>query len=60
MEAKRFKGWHCRFCDFPVNLDVICLDLVVDGKVVAEIKAVECIHESHAAVALAYLKATQQ
>jgi GxxExxY protein len=34
------------------------LDLVIDRKVVVEIKAVEAIHEAHLAAALAYLKAT--
>jgi len=46
----RYEGVHVGFYR---------LDLVVDGKIVVEIKAVECIHESHIAVALAYLKATQ-
>ena len=47
---KRYEGVHVGFYR---------LDLVVDGKIVVEIMAVECIHEFHIAVALAYLKATQ-
>lgn len=35
------------------------LDLVVERKVVVEVKAIEAIHEAHLAVALAYLKATR-
>ena len=46
-----------RYEGMPVGL--YRLDLVVAGKVVVEVKAVEHIHEVHLAVALAYLKATQ-
>ena len=45
-----------RYMGIPVGL--YRLDLVVDRKVVVEVKAVESIHEAHLAVALAYLKAT--
>jgi len=45
-----------RYQGIPVGL--YRLDLVVDKKVVVEVKAVETIHEAHLAVALAYLKAT--
>jgi GxxExxY protein len=45
-----------RYHGIPVGL--YRLDLVVGGKVVVEVKAVEAIHEAHLAVTLAYLKAT--
>jgi GxxExxY protein len=45
-----------RYEGIPVGL--YRLDLVVDRKVVVEVKAVDTIHEAHLAVALAYLKAT--
>jgi GxxExxY protein len=45
-----------RYQGVPVGL--YRLDLIVDRKVVVEIKAVDAIHEAHLAVALAYLKAT--
>ncbi|MCB0781700.1 MAG: GxxExxY protein [Flavobacteriales bacterium] len=34
------------------------LDLIVDGRVVVEVKAVEAIHDSHKAQTLTYLKMT--
>ena len=45
-----------RYEGVPVGL--YKLDLVVCGKVVVEIKAVEAIESAHLAVTLAYLKAT--
>ena len=45
-----------RYRGMPVGL--YKLDLVINRKVVVEIKAVESIHEAHLSVALAYLKAT--
>lgn len=47
---------HVRYQGVEVGL--YRLDLVVNRKVVVEVKAVEAIHEVHLAVALAYLKAT--
>jgi GxxExxY protein len=43
-----------RYDGVPVGL--YRLDLVVDRKVVVEIKAVDSIHEAHLATALAYLR----
>ena len=48
---------HVRYEGMPVGL--YRLDLVIEGKIVVEVKAVEHIHEVHLAVALAYLKATR-
>ena len=46
---------HFRSKDLGANLR---LDLIVDDRIVVEVKAVECIHDSHKAQTLTYLKMT--
>ena len=45
------------YCGVPVGL--YRLDLLVEGKVVVEIKAIQSIEAVHLAIVLAYLKATR-